>query len=131
MTAKAVPGGKNRIRKSAPTVRQRVESTQAKALQPKKAPLRALGPLKRAQLPTAEVTKVLGAIFRPIRKVLRFIVPNYFINAWREVRQVSWPARRETWRLTFAVFIFAVIFGALVYGVDKILGELFKRLVLR
>jgi len=53
------------------------------------------------------------------------------VNAWREVRQVTWPSRRETWRLTGAVFIFAIVFGALVYGVDTGLDALFKKVILK
>ncbi|MEX1995342.1 MAG: preprotein translocase subunit SecE [Candidatus Saccharimonadales bacterium] len=132
MTAQPAPGSRKRIRKSAPTVRERVEAARMKAEQPKKRPLReATRPLRRIRRPQNRFTKGLAAALRPIGRVLRLIVPSYFANAWREVRQVSWPNRRETWRLTFAVFIFAVIFGSLVYGVDKVLGELFQRLILR
>ncbi len=69
----------------------------------------------------------VGRLLRP----LRFLVPTYFINAWREVRQVTWPSRRETWRLTLAVFIFAIVFGSLVAGVDKGLDEIFKKVILK
>ncbi len=74
------------------------------------------------------------SIFRFLRSILRpfrWLVPPYFVNSWREVRQVTWPNRRETWRLTLAVFIFAVVFGALIAGVDKILDLLFKHLILK
>ena len=69
--------------------------------------------------------------FRIVKRVLGWLVPRYFINSWREVRQVTWPGRKETWRLTGAVFIFALIFGAAVYGVDRVLDEVFKKFILR
>ena len=78
--------------------------------------------------------RLLAVIFRPLKPLLRplrLLVPTYFINSWREVRQVSWPNRRETWRLTLAVFIFAIIFGAIVAAVDKGLDELFKKVILK
>ncbi|MBX4201521.1 preprotein translocase subunit SecE [Candidatus Saccharibacteria bacterium] len=62
---------------------------------------------------------------------LYWITPKYFINSWHEVRKVVWPSRKETWRLTLAVFIFAIVFGALVAIVDKGLDTLFKDLVLK
>jgi preprotein translocase SecE subunit len=77
------------------------------------------------------VTKIIARIGRLLLKILRWIVPNYFINSWREVRLVTWPSRSETWRLTSAVFVFAVVFGALVSGVDKILDLLFKNVILK
>ena len=67
----------------------------------------------------------------PIMRPLRWLVPTYFINSWREVRQVTWPSRRETWRLALAVFIFAVVFGVLIAGVDKGLDLIFKKVILK
>ncbi|MBI4034729.1 preprotein translocase subunit SecE [Candidatus Saccharibacteria bacterium] len=67
----------------------------------------------------------------PLLKVLRWLAPRYFVNAWREVRQVTWPNRRETWRLTLAVFVFATIFGFAIFGVDKVLERIFKETVLK
>ena len=75
--------------------------------------------------------KWLAKVFRPLRRVLRWLVPRYLVNSWREVRQVVWPNRRETWRLTLAVFVFAIVFGALVAGVDKGLDEIFKKVILK
>lgn len=80
------------------------------------------------------IVRLLAFIVRPLRPVLRplrWIIPTYFINAWHEVKQVSWPNRRETWRLTLAVFVFAVVFGLLIAGVDKVLDELFKKVILK
>lgn len=127
----AVPK-KPRVRKTAPTVRERVEQAKIKSETPAKPgllkpKLAAAGrPLKRLvpKLPDNRATRVL-------KRILGFFVPRYVVNSWREVRQVTWPTRRETWRLTLAVFIFAVVFGALVAGVDKVLDILFKNLVLK
>lgn len=53
--------------------------------------------------------------------------PKFFGEAWAEIRQVTWPNRKQTIRLTFAVFIFALIFGIMValldYGLDKLFRE--------
>lgn len=128
----AVPR-KPRIRKTAPTVRQRVEEAQAKAerpakqprIRPRLAPLaRPLKKVPRPMLPDNRFGRIVG-------KLLHWLVPRYLVNSWREVRLVSWPNRGETWRLTGAVFLFAAIFGALVAGVDKVLDIIFKSLVLK
>ncbi len=81
----------------------------------------------RSKLPRPNIFRFLRPVLRP----LRWLVPTYFINSWREVRQVTWPNRRETWRLTLAVFIFAVVFGSMVAGVDKGLDLLFKKVILK
>lgn len=60
----------------------------------------------------------------------RSFVPKYFKDSWVELKQVTWPGRKETWRLTFAVFVFAIIFGVLVAIVDKGLDALFRDLIL-
>jgi preprotein translocase SecE subunit len=120
---------KPRIRKSAPTVRERVEAERLKDESAGPSPLRkgagkVASPIKRLRIPSNPLTRGLGKFFR-------FITPNYFINSWREVKQVTWPSRRETWRLTGAVFVFAIVFGAMVAVIDKGLDEVFKKLVLK
>lgn len=127
---------KPRIRKSAPTVRERVEAAKAKQEEVKPRRLRkvlskAAVPAKRLNLRERKAVKLAVRPLRPVRRFLAWIAPKYFINSWREVRQVVWPSRKETWRLTLAVFVFAIIFGALVAGVDKGLDEIFKKVVLK
>jgi len=114
---------KPRIRKTAPTVRELAAATAEK---PVKKPKRIKAPAN-----AGKVIKPLGRVLSPVGRALKWLTPRYFINSWRELRQVTWPNRRETWRLTLAVFVFAVVFGALVAGVDKGLDVLFKHLVLR
>lgn len=114
---------KVRIRKAATTSEQ-AEAAQAKAessAEPSK-----LAAVK-TKLPKPGILRVLRLFLRP----LRWLIPRYFVNSWREVRQVTWPSRRETWRLTLAVFIFAVVFGTLVASVDKGLDLLFKKVILK
>jgi len=81
-----------------------------------------------------KIGEILSVIFRPLLPIvrpLRWLMPVYFVNSWRELRHVGWPNRRETWRLTLAVFIFAIVFGALVAGVDWILDQIFKKVILK
>jgi preprotein translocase SecE subunit len=127
---------KPRVRK-APTLREQAEIARSKtekdqkAGKIRKASSKLGGSLKKTRITSNPLVKVLVRTGRVIKKVLRWITPNYFINSWREVRLVTWPTRRETWRLTAAVFVFAVVFGALVAGVDKVLDVIFKKIVLK
>lgn len=125
---------KPRIRK-VETVRERnakaTEKAEANANKTKKHPVRRVG--KAALKPLKVVAKPLRV--RPVRFVLKWVGlilwPRYFRNSFKELRQVKWPTRRETWKLTFAVLIFATVFGFIItltdYGLDKVI----KRIVLR
>jgi preprotein translocase SecE subunit len=117
-----------RIRKS-PTFTEVAEAQRAKTQKEK--PRRAKKLFARVRIPGNPVTRFLAKIGRGLKRALGWLVPRYFINSWRELKLVTWPSRRETWRLTGAVFIFAIIFGALVAIVDKGLDEIFKKVILK
>ena len=125
---------KARVRKPE-TVRERNEKaalkTQNDATKAGKQPVR-----KTARA----IGKPLAVIAKPLKvKPVRFaakwlgliLAPRYFRNSFKELRQVTWTSRRQTWKLTFSVLIFALAFGILVtltdYGLDKII----RRIVLR
>lgn len=67
---------------------------------------------------------------RVLKKRVR-IVPKFVREAFAEVKLVTWPNRKQTINLTLAVFIFAVVFAALVGALDYVLGELFKKLFVK
>lgn len=77
----------------------------------------------------AKAGRFLGK-FKVFNILGKILWPPYFRNSWKELRQVTWPSRSETWKLTLAVIIFAVIFGALVALVDYGLDKVFKKLIL-
>jgi preprotein translocase SecE subunit len=68
---------------------------------------------------------------RPFRFIGRIIFPAYFRNSWQELRLVSWPSWQESRRLTYAVLIFAVIFGATIALVDYGLDKIFRSVLLK
>lgn len=136
MAEKEGSGKKKRIRKSAPTVRERQEAALAKtdAQKPgriKRAASAAAKPVKKLRLRDRKFFRIISYPFRLLGRLLYKITPKYFINSWHEVRKVVWPSRKETWRLTLAVFIFATVFGALVAVVDKALDTIFKNVILK
>lgn len=61
----------------------------------------------------------------------RHIVPRFFRESFQELKKVTWPSRKETWKLTTAVFLFAIIFGLLVALVDFGLDKIFRSVLLK
>lgn len=59
----------------------------------------------------------------------RRIIPSFFHEAWAELKQVSWPNRRDTAKFTLAVLVFAFLFGSIIAIVDYGLERLFKSLL--
>lgn len=113
------------------TLRERTASAEAKAADPKPRRLRTTtNGIARPLKPVGKAAKRLGR-FKPMRIIGLVLVPPYFRNSWRELRQVTWPSGRESRRLTLAVIIFAVVFGILIALVDFGLDKLFKQVLLK
>ena len=55
---------------------------------------------------------------------------NYLRGAWVELKQVRWPTRGATWKMTLAVLIFSAIFVVLILLLDFGFNQLFE-LILR
>lgn len=59
----------------------------------------------------------------------RRFIPKYFRDSFSELKLVTWPNRKETVNLMWAVFAFAIIFGLLItvvdYGLEKLFREAF------
>jgi preprotein translocase SecE subunit len=72
--------------------------------------------------------KLVGKLLRPLGKVL--LIP-YFRSSWQELKQVTWPNWRQSRSLTFAVLLFAIVFGAAIAGVDYGLDKLFRNILLK
>jgi preprotein translocase subunit SecE len=51
-------------------------------------------------------------------------------EAWREVRKVVWPARKEAMQMTLYVFVFVLIMAMFLWMTDKTLEWLFYDLIL-
>lgn len=82
-------------------------------------------------LPLIWLWKIIKIILWPVIWLLKHIVPPYFKNSWKELKLVTWPTTRVTTSLTFAVLMFAVVFGAIVAVVDFGLDKAFKDLFLK
>ena len=120
---------KKRIIKKVETVREKAEKAQEDSKQPR----RLHATKRRAAAPfqfIGKVFKKLGS-YKVFRVIGLIVVPPYFRNSWRELRQVTWPTFKVSARLTFAVIVFATIFGLLVAVVDYGLDKVFKEVLLK
>ncbi|HUS26559.1 MAG TPA: preprotein translocase subunit SecE [Nevskiaceae bacterium] len=117
-----------RIRK-VDSVREKAEKTTAANDRPKRRHVFATGFMAPLRLMGSWLAP-LGR-FKAVRIIGLILVPPYFRNSWKELRQVTWPTGRESRRLTLAVIIFALIFGALVALIDYGLDKVFKQVLLK
>lgn len=60
----------------------------------------------------------------------RSIVPGFIRNSWQELKGVTWPNRSETFSLSVAVLLFAIFFGGLIAGIDYVLDNVIRRVIL-
>jgi preprotein translocase SecE subunit len=79
------------------------------------------------------VGRLLNKIFnrQPFILISRILLPRYFRDSWRELRLVSWPSRKQSRDLTYAVLAFAIVFGGVVALVDYGLDKVFKGILLK
>ncbi len=126
---------KKRRVKNPETFRERAQKATEAGNQPKSsarikhAGSQAAGPVRR-QIGRAYNSKPLAPLRKVLRAVGRVIFPKYFRESWQELKLVSWPDWQQGRRLTFAVIVFAVIFGAAIAGVDWVINKIFEHILL-
>ena len=84
---------------------------------------------KPAKKQTAKPEKAVAKSTPAKKQKVKKARDNYFIGAWRELRQVRWPDRKATWGLTFAVVVYSIFFFVLVIVLDAIVKYFFDFLV--
>ena len=97
------------------------------------------------------IWRVIKAIFRPIGRFLKWLFGlkimapvrfigrilgkiffvHYFVESWDELRKVTWQSWKESRKLTFAVLVFAVVFGVTIAIIDYGLDKLFRNILLK
>lgn len=122
---------KRRMVRKAETVRQKTEKSAVPKPEKKNGVFRLV--LGYIAAPFKWIGRKLAKLgrFKVLRFIGKILWPVYFRNSWKELRQVTWPTRRETWHLTTAVIIFSIIFGVLIAVVDFGLDKLFKQLIIK
>lgn len=81
-------------------------------------------------------TKVAKAekVEKPLRKVFILARPfvafgRYLRDSWHEIRQVRWPNRKATWKMTLAVLIYCAIFIIFIVLLDTFFTFIFNLLL--
>lgn len=69
-----------------------------------------------------------------LRILLAPLVPfkafgRYIRDSWREIRQVRWPDRKLTWKMTLSVIIYVIIFAAVIMLLDALFTFMFNKLL--
>ena len=119
---------KRRLRTAPQTLRERAEREAQKQEAKHEKVTRKLRKPKPEKAPKKKrkIFAPFRALWRPIRWLGKHIIPGYFKSAFRELRQTTWPDRKQSRQLTLAVIIFSVVFGAFVSALDYGLERLFK-----
>ena len=77
---------------------------------------------EKREIPT--VLKPLWFISAPFRAIGR-----YFRDSFRELRQVRWPNRTQTWKITFSVILYVIAIAVAIMLLDVLLTFLFDKLL--
>jgi preprotein translocase SecE subunit len=96
----------------------------------KKYSSKVFGPIGRAFTKFANLPGV-RLLKRPARILGKVLLPVYFRNSWKELKLVTWPSWEQSRRLTYAVLIFAIVFGATIATVDWGLSKIFRHILLK
>jgi preprotein translocase subunit SecE len=54
---------------------------------------------------------------------------NIFVGIGSELKKVHWPSWGEVWKATGIVLGVVVVFGLVVFGIDRLLGWLYEMLI--
>jgi len=54
---------------------------------------------------------------------------GYFRGAFQEIRQVRWPNRKETWKMTLSVIIYVILLATIIMLLDALLQFVFNKLL--
>jgi preprotein translocase SecE subunit len=105
---------------------------QPKAEKPAKAkPEKAVKPSKKDKKLEKAKTKTPK---NPNKKVFILFRPfvafgRYVKGSWHEIRQVRWPNRKLTWKMTLSVIIYVIIFAVVIMLLDALFAFLFNQLL--
>lgn len=123
ITAKPREKSAKDAKNTAKTTASAVDATKTTAQKPAKPPK------------SQPVRKVKGPkIEKPLREIFILARPfvalgRYLRDSWREIRQVRWPNRKATWKMTVAVLVYCAIFVAFITLLDTFFTFIFKLLL--
>lgn len=94
----------------------------AKAKLDKKAAKLAKKEAKKAN--NKPMPKWLAVITAPFRAFGR-----YLRDSWHEIRQVRWPSRKATWKMTGAILVYAALIMVIILLLDALFTFIFNNIL--
>lgn len=128
---------KPRRRKAPETVRGKAQKESIKKATPKKSsavkatitrPIKKAASVGKKEYHPIKVPDKKGV--RVLNKRVRF-VPKWLRDSWAELRQVTWPTKKEAASKTLAVIMFALVFAGFIQLLDYIFSRVVKEIILR
>lgn len=101
-----------------------------KSKEAKKAEAKSAEQAKKAQA-TSDKKSLENPDEKPLKNIFILARPfvalgRYFRDSWRELRQVRWPNRKASWKLTFAVLVYCAVLMAFILVLDLIFTFIFE-----
>lgn len=67
---------------------------------------------------------------KPFILIRPFVAFGRYVKAsWHELRQVRWPSRKYTWKMTAAMLVYCLIFLAIIVLLDLLFSFIFNHLL--
>ena len=79
---------------------------------------------KKAAKKAAKEGKKVFILFRPFATIGRYIKESF-----QEVRQVRWPDRKSTWKMTISVILYVLLVAAIIMLLDAFFTFIFSQLL--
>ena len=88
----------------------------------------------KAKTAKAKIKAKANTPEKPLEQVFILARPfvalgRYLRNSWRELRQVRWPTRKATWKMTLAVLVYCAIFIVFIMLLDALFTFIFDLLL--
>ena len=88
----------------------------------------------KAKAAKAKIKAKANTPEKPLEQVFILARPfvalgRYLRNSWRELRQVRWPNRKATWKMTLAVLVYCAIFIVFIMLLDALFTFIFDLLL--
>lgn len=79
---------------------------------------------KKAERKAAKQGKKVFILFRPFVAIGRYIKESF-----QEVRQVRWPDRKSTWKMTLSVVLYVILVAVIIMLLDAFFTFIFSKLL--
>ena len=128
---------KPRRKKMPETVRERAQKESAKKQNKKPSKVKAV-----VHKPLGSLRKLGAKEYHPVKvsdktkagkvmgKRMHFI-PGFIKSSWAELKQVTWPTKKEAFHKTLAVLGFAAVIMIIVQILDFVFSKLVKEIILK